>query len=564
MSRTHNLLLWAAALSLALFLTGCGGGGDDELTTTGRDNPLPEQLVPEIQVQVVDHLYRVNGLTDDVLDNDPIFSIISSATSSLDIAVTRINRQEVVEALLNEANSGTQIRIVTERAYYEDPSYTPFYSQLEDITRNSGNIDIQTDDDDLPRVMHSRFLIIDNARVVTGSYNWETVNCEKTFGDVITILNTSVAAAFANQFNQMFVEGNFGVNKRNDTQHDFRVGAGNGHLEVYFGPTDQPRELILDEINQSATVITAIQQFKDVSLANSLLGWAQSSANHQLVALINNFGALGDAADNAVYDALLSIVDGSDWDGGAVYINDNIDFTGTFNGYNIMNHKLMFCDHAYSDLTPAMIFTTGNYSELGLTQNDEVMLVFRQAPLVNKYWRGISPTTTLPPDSIEKPGDYQEFDQLFAMWPYLSSANAELFRGFGDVPCGIVYGEADNYRPTVTITTDSNELEDVNIDLTFEVEGTLFFDGTAYGPLVPAFEDDIFEESELINPDHRYMLIVPAGEVLLRTIVTGADGEYTALFQPDEVIFDIGPGGVRRQDVKINQASTESADTGSA
>jgi hypothetical protein len=396
--------------------------------------------------------------------------------------------------------------------------------------------------------------------VVTGSYNWETVNSEKTFGDVITILNTGVAAAFSNQFNQMFNEGNFGVHKRNDTPHSFVVGSGNGLLEVYFGPTDQPRELLMTEVNQSSTVLMAVQQFKDTVTANGVLGWI-SNPDNTLFLAINNFGTEGDFADNAVYEAFLGLVEDTEAGVGQLYLNDMMDPTGLFNGYNVMNHKLAICDHGYSDQQPAVVFSTANYSDLGMTQNDEVMLIMRYPSLVGKYWRGLNLANTLPPDNVLAPGDFQEFDQLLAMWPYLSSEGAELFRSFPDVPCGIVFGEVDNFRPTVTIS-DGGDLLEMDIDLTFEVEGSLFFTGDAYDPVVPYSAGDLFEESELANPDHRYMLVVPAGDVLLRTIVTSPDGSLTELFQPDEIEFEIGPGGVKNVTLKINQAGQGGTDTG--
>lgn len=559
MSRTFTVLLWALALSLMMAAVGCGGGGD-ELTTPGnRTEPLPEDLAPEIQVQIVDHQFRVPGFSDEILSSDPIFSIIGAASSSLDIAVTRINRQEVVDALLNEAQAGTEIRIVTEKAYYEAPNYRPFYAQLEDPTLNLGNISIRTDNDNLPRLMHSRFLIVDHARVVTGSYNWETINSEKTFGDVITILNTGVAAAFTNQFNQMYNEGNFGVHKRNDTQHSFVVGSGNGLLEVYFGPTDQPRELLLTEVDRSANVFMAVQQFKDVVTANNMLGWIGNPEN-SLILLINNFGGEGDFASNAVYDAFLSLVEDEEAVAGALYLNDMMDYSGVFNGYNVMNHKLTMCDHARTDGQPVVVFTTANYNDVDLTQNDEIMLIMRYPSLVSKYWRGINLASTLPPDNVLAAQDFQEFDELFAMWPLLQNAAAPILRGFADVPCGIVFGEVDNFRQTVTISAGDGELEEVDIDLTFRLEGNLFFTGDPYGSpnrLVPYSEGDLFEESELANPDHRYMLVVPAGEGIIETIVTDPDGAPSLLFQPEETHFEIGPGCVKRLDLGINQAGQE-------
>jgi hypothetical protein len=469
--------------------------------------------------------------------------------------VTRINRQEVVNALLNEAQSGTQIRIVTEKAYYEAATYAPFFGQLEDAAANAGNIVIHTDNDNLPRLMHARFLVIDHARVVTGSYNWETVECENTYGDVISILNTAVAAAFTNQFNQMFLEGNFGVSKRIDTQQSFLVGSGQGMLEVYFGPNDQPRERLSTEINRSQNIIFSIQQFKDLVLANTLFGWLNASAENTMVGLWHDIAELGDQDENNIYQAFADYTVTPT--GGTCYVSLLIDSGGLFNGYNVMNHKLMFCDNSLAGGEPTMVFSTANYTDLGFTLNDEVMLIMRGVPLVSKYWRGLDFTNSLPPTNVQEPGDIQEFDQLLAMWPHAISDGANPLRDFPDVPCGIVFGEVSNFRPTVTIDAGQGEFEDIDVDLSFLVEGTLFFSSASYGPVAPVAATDTFVRSEIANPDHRYLLVVPAGEVTLRTVVVDEEGSANVLFQPDEVQFDIGPGGVKRINLKINQASTE-------
>jgi len=560
MSRASYVLLCAAVFMLAMLLAGCGGGGDSATTNPDTSNLNPEDMIPEIQVQTVDHNFRVSGLTDDKLGNDPIFSIIASATSSLDIAITRINRQEVVEALIDEAQSGTQIRIVTEKAYYDAPNYRPFYAQLEDQEANFGNILIHTDNEGLPRLMHSRFLIIDQAKVVTGSYNWEANTAEYTYGDVISILHTGVAAAFTNQFNQMFVEGNFGIHKRNDTQHSFMMGGGAGLLEVYFGPTDQPRELLMSEIDASANIVFAIQQFKDTSFANDIAAWL-GNPEHSMIGMFNDFGVLGDQDENAIYEYFRGLSEGEEATG-QVYVNEYMDANdpgAALNGYNTMNHKLLLADNAYRG-GASIIFTTGNYTDLAFTQNDEVMLIFRNGTtpgMTAKFWRGLDLNSSLPPDTLQNPEDIQEFDALACIWPFVFNGENEPLRDFSDVPCGIIYGKVGNFSPTVTIQTgDAGETEEVDIDLTFEMDGTLYWTGGTYEGVRPGITGDIFEENEIVNPDHRFMLVVPAGEVTLRTIVIDREGNDNMMFSPDEIVFDIGPGGVRYLNLKINQAGS--------
>lgn len=572
MVRTLSTPLLLAVLVLTFVAAGCSGGGND---TTGPGSILdPAMLVPEVQVQNVDHGFRVAGWTDDNQDSDPIFSLIGSANSSLDIAVTRINRQDVVESLLREANSGTNIRIVTEKAYYDDPSYAPFYDQLEDPAKNGGNIEIQTDLEGLPRTMHDRFMVIDNSRVVTGSYNWEATASDHTFGDVISILNTEVAAAFENQFNQMFIEHNFGVNKRNDTQHTFLLGSGNGILEVYFGPTDRPRDLLLGEISASQNVMVAVQQFKDVTVAGTLLGWLDASADNSLYMAVNDIGPLGDQEENAVYDAFTSYI--TDPTGGSLYHNGLIDqISGQFNQFDTLNHKMVFVDRSRIGAEPSIITMTSNFSEMGFTLNDETMLIMRGVPMVYKFWRAADLTGDLPPAAVDDAGDFQEFDQLLAMYPMDVSAGADPIRAFDALPSGIVFGTVDNFRPTVTITSqDGQTTQDIDIDLRFDIRGDLYFGSSiqqVYGlatdqDTVPVVLEDhpFFVRSELLNPDHKYMFIVPAGQITIVTTVTDLAGAVQPLFEPSEKTIYIAPGGVKEVKLQINQQNPNAGGAGTS
>jgi cardiolipin hydrolase len=549
-------------LVFALLIAGCESGGDGE--TTGPVTTLdPGDLVPEVSVQIVDHQYRNASFSDENLDPDPIFQIIRSATSTLDIAVSSLDRQAVVQALLDEAATGTQIRIVTEKAFYDDQNYKAFYNQLEDITRNSGNISIRTDNEGFPRVMHSRFLVIDRARVVTGSYTWESADFDHTFGDVISLLDTGIAAAFTNQFNQMFNEGNFGVNKRDDTPHSFLVGGGRGMVEVYFGPTDKLREQLVQEVVASRNVSFAVQQFKDEILASQMLGWLSGNLNRTLTGAINDIGILGDAEENFIYQGyFFGYLQEPPQDGGALTINaDFID--PDFAELNTMNHKLLLADHGETNGEPSLTFTTANYTPLSFSLNDEVMVILRGAPLVSKYWRGVVPNRSLQASSsalgiLDDAADIQEFDSLAVMYPYVSTLGSA-YRGYPARQSAYIFGEVENFQRTITVPDGSGAFTDIDIDLSFEVEGRSFF-----GEVFPSndfdfltFADDEFEENEILNPNHRYLLVVPAGEVTVTVNVLTGDGSQTALFEPTVRTVTVGPGGVRNLDLRINQTLAE-------
>lgn len=571
MGRALLVALLAAMLVLPMALTSCGGGDGD--TTGPRTELKPENLVPEVQVQEVDHRYRVAGWTQENLDDDPIFGVLSAAQMSLDIAIPRLDRQAFVAAVVAAAQrlGPANVRVLTEKAYYDDNAYKPFYTQLE-----AAGIAVHTDHEGLPRVMHARFIIIDQTWVVTGSYNWEAKEAETTFGDVITILNTDVAAAFTNQFEQMYTEGLFGVAKRNDTNHNFLLGyvAGQayGMMEVYFGPTDQPRDLMESEIGQSNSVIYGVQQFTDAGLANYLLGWLANNPNSTLIGMMNNIGVLGGANENAVYGAFLNYMDAPT--GGQCFVNgvipENVtgnarafaahplELSGNFDYYATMNNKVMFADGGGN---PVVMFTTSNYTDLGFTLNDEVLLIMRGESMMKKFWRGLDFQSTLPPADLTEPADVQELDSLMAMFPYIASPDAVLLKQFSTLPCGIIFGSVDNFRREMNIDDGSGSFTPILIDVNFEV-GTLNTDELYFGGIMnfvsPVPEGtNAFIENEVINPDHRYMLIVPAGNITVRTIVTDDGGGPLANFTPEETTIEIGPGCVKEVNLAISQAITE-------
>ena len=466
---SYRWLPTLAAIFCVSVMLGCSGGDGGTTPPPGGSGLNPEQLAPEVQVQIVDMRYRTAANTDEVLTVDPIPGIIASARTSLDVALPRLNRQEIVNQLVSAAARGVQVRIVTEKGYYDDNTYKPFYNQLEDATKNGGNLAIVTDDEGLPRQMHSRFIIVDQSRVVTGSYTWESADFNRTIGDVVSILSTAVAQAFTAQFNQMFSEGHFGTEKVDNIQHVFSIGGGQALLEVYFGPTDNVRSHIEDEIDAGGNVRVAVQQFNDLGMANSLGQWVASNPNRHLDLIINNVrGASTDSNDNLVYNFFRQLtqqpVDGMGrlvLSGMAVETGPTTDFIDPFVNFATMNEKLIFSDHASSDNVPSVISTTANFTAQGLDLNDEVVLVMRGAPLVNKYirgpWRdsegfqrwGIDYTSVLPPASLRSPADLQELDQLALMFPYIANEGGEdgspIFRPFSQVPTGLLLGQISNF-----------------------------------------------------------------------------------------------------------------------
>jgi hypothetical protein len=310
--------------------------------------------------------------------------------------------------------------------------------------------------------------------------------------------------------------------------------------------------------------------------------------------MVNDAWVSADSEEVAVRNAFMNFVQAADAeDVGTLLFNAPIDFVstsgrdpeqwpqvsngGSFGDYNTMNHKLMFCDRQAAGGLPTVIFSTANYSNIGFTQNDEVFIFFRGTPLVNKFLRGVSLETTFPPRTLRKASDMKELNQLMAMWPFFPSAQAAGgvgFRDFIGTSSAIIFGEVSNFNPEVTVQANDGSLSKVPIDLIFSVRGRTFFEDFRYGgdpavdeeagrlifPRVPD-NGDMFVQSAVLNPDKRFMMIVPAGEITISTIVIEGTGP-SPRFSPSDKTFFVGPGAVRKVRLQVNPATSNTGPGG--
>ena len=575
LSRASRVAL-AIVLLVAALAYGCGGG--DDSTTPGPTSPDTSgtnvakayQVLPGITVYGVDHTYRTADFTDDAKEWDPVFDLISQAQTSLDIAVMRINRQAFVDALLDRSVT-VHIRLVTEKAYYENPLYRPFYQQLLNPVRNNGNIEIVTDNEGTPRLMHSRFMVIDHAKVAVGSYNYSVEGSERTMGDVVVINDVRVAEAFEDQFEQMFVEGKFGAHKRDSIQHAYSVGGGVAQVEVYFGPTDAPRDIAITEIEASQYVVGAVQQFSDLTLANFVYQWLLGSAgrgtaaDRALYLTINDIGVYGNAEENAIYDALVAGMTGSGGEEEDAYaagfvVNTPPDNIWASVGAHL-NHKYIYADHAASGGLPSIMVSTGNWTTQGFDLNDEAIVILRGTALSSKYHYAYwFQTAHMGSDFITR--DVREDAQISMMYPFVTNLEAEDTRiprdpALADLSCGLIHGQVTNFQREFTYQDSDGNLQTMQIDLQWEITGEYYFGGNITGYVNP-----LFDENELTNPDDNYILVVPAGRIEVLAVVTDPDGTPVDMFSPDAKIIDIGPGGVRREDFSVSGVQIGDSGTG--
>ncbi len=386
----HLRYLGITILIIAITFVLAGGCKNPD-TNTESGIRLPQS---PIKVVFTDPQFRVEGSHAKTGSSDPytretflsvgitmlemsdLMSYIDSATTSIDLCTTRINNQGMVLRLVSLATKGVQIRIVTEKGYLSDPNSIPMIQQLIDA-----GVLIRTDDDDLNRVMHERYWLIDRHVVLTGSGDLLDSTFNRSANNTL-IIDTplssgfsagsdvsaikSVSDAFFFDFTQMFDRGLFGKHKETMLKHTFKIGV---DVDIWFGPNDDIRTRIVDQLNNiDEFLFYAINQATDGSIIGLIQALVQS----------------GRYAISGVFDGP-----------SATYLLPNAT-AYDFPNLNGMNHKFMVFDVpvSFEDLQyfsaatsqdPVVVTGSANWTKAGLDLNDETLLVVHDLTLAFQY-----------------------------------------------------------------------------------------------------------------------------------------------------------------------------------
>lgn len=121
---------------------------------------------------------------------------LESAQSRLRICVFTISDNRISEALAQRARDGIRVRIVTDN--------DKVYDYGSDIQRLAkvGRIDVRVDRTE--HHMHHKFAVIDDARVITGSYNWTRSADEYNHENVLMTAEPAVVDAYSKEFERLW------------------------------------------------------------------------------------------------------------------------------------------------------------------------------------------------------------------------------------------------------------------------------------------------------------------------------------------------------------------------
>ncbi len=252
------------------------------------------------------------------------------------------------DALLDAHRRGVQVRMVTETDYMD-----------EDEVQELIQAGIPVLGDSREGLMHNKFTVIDRLEVWTGSMNY-TIN-ESYYNDnnLIRIRSEQLAENYSTEFEEMFVDDQFGPGSPANTPHPSLTIAGT-RLESCFSPDDGCTAR-LEEVIEGAqnNLVFLAYSFTSDELADALIDRAQEGVR------VEGVIETGQATTNR----------GSKWqDLLSAGIDVRLD-----NNPNQMHNKVMVID--------GQIVALGsfNFTYSAETRNDENLLIVYDPQLAEIY-----------------------------------------------------------------------------------------------------------------------------------------------------------------------------------
>ena len=268
---------------------------------------------------------------------------IDQARASVDIAIHDLDLWSIRDALIDAHRRGVIVRMVVESDYLANP-------EIEEIL--VAGIAIVPDRNS--SLMHNKFVIIDQFEVWSGSMNFTVNGAYKNDNNLMRLRSTRLAADFTAEFEEMFLDGQYGPSSPADTPYQIFTVAGT-QVEVYFAPEDDTAARLIELIDNAQTSIHFMAfSFTSDPISDAIL------AAHQRGVQVTGLFETSQASQQ----------------GGEFFRLADLDMAVELDGNpNNMHHKVIIID--------AYIVITGsyNFSHSAAERNDENTLILYNAEI---------------------------------------------------------------------------------------------------------------------------------------------------------------------------------------
>jgi phosphatidylserine/phosphatidylglycerophosphate/cardiolipin synthase-like enzyme len=193
---------------------------------------------------------------------------IDAATRSIDLVTFEYNLHSIDQALVRAHQRGVRVQVALDRENLEKPPMAKWAGNVE-----AAGIPISWQDAEA--FLHSKFVIIDDALVWTGSWNVTINDTYRNNNNLLRITVPAIVANYRAEFAQMFA-GSFGNNKQQAAPNPV-ARLGNTVIENYFSPQDRQAQRVVDLIaNAGQHVRFMAFAFTSDPIAEAMVARAQN------------------------------------------------------------------------------------------------------------------------------------------------------------------------------------------------------------------------------------------------------------------------------------------------
>ncbi|MCB4412355.1 phosphatidylserine/phosphatidylglycerophosphate/cardiolipin synthase family protein [Synechococcus sp. MU1611] len=204
---------------------GDGPGGEQD-SRFGLQKAKEGMQTVQISDTQVDVLFSPHPKRDANHGLNLLAKRLKAAKKSLDMALFVFSAQQLTNVLREKVEQGVEIRLVADPGFASRP-----FSEVLDllgVTLPDHTCKVEADNQPLeqalqgvgtPRVarsdkLHHKFAVIDNRKVITGSFNWSPSAAHTNDETLLVIHSPKLAAHFTREMNRMWRSAELGVTSR--------------------------------------------------------------------------------------------------------------------------------------------------------------------------------------------------------------------------------------------------------------------------------------------------------------------------------------------------------------
>lgn len=213
----------------------------------------PNNIIEDSGIKIIFTDYTTNLRPNNQCNTNichEIVKLINETKNTLDIAIYGYDENPAITNALKSAKArGVKIRYVYDTTHNKSEEYYRDNKIITDISERFNN-----DKSDIKAVsnmiMHNKFMIFDNHKVLTGSMNISSSGLSDfDINNIVIISSEEIATIYRQEFEQM-LNGRFHKNKIKLNKKKY-YDIGNSTAEIYFAPKDDPVTRITQLINTS-------------------------------------------------------------------------------------------------------------------------------------------------------------------------------------------------------------------------------------------------------------------------------------------------------------------------